>query len=146
MYTPLALRAPKVRLITGWFAQALNNYAVCKPANTAQRAFSCMTENRVHPYIRMWHNIGHVYLALGFNKLSDEEIIDIYNAAIKVGYKNSYGNISAEGLRKAVVEWDKRGWTRYESKRDKRHKLFNKGLVMGAVLCTGLDVGIFAEG
>jgi hypothetical protein len=140
MATPLALRSTQVRMYIAWMAHAVYDYPKCNPGNTASRAWDTVSQDKVHPYISMWHNIGDFYITSKLKDMSDEEITESWTAGIRVGVKEITGHttVSAESLRQAQLDWKNRGWTRYESKRAKRHKWINKGAVIGALACFGL--------
>ncbi len=145
MATPLALRSTQVRIYIAWMAHSVRKYEHCDPGNTASRAWNTVSQDKVHPYIKMWHNIGDFYMNSALKEMSDEEITDQWKAAIRVGFSTDETTVPAEFVRQAQLDWDKRGWTRYESKRAKRHKLFNKAALIGVLACSGLDLGFFGD-
>ena len=138
MKTPLALRPLNVRLNVAYMAQAWMNYSTCLPGNTFTRAYSSVKEDGTHPYISMWHSIGKCYDAMDLGELSDDEINEKYSVAIRLGLKVGTKDIPAEQFRQAKLIWHKRGWKRYETRRNSRHFVANKAIVVTALLCVGV--------
>ncbi len=85
-----------------------------------------------HPYYRMWCRIGDFYNTMGFSNLSDREILDKYKSAQRIGFNFGSRKVEAKDVVEAILAWEKRNWTRYEERRDGRHKVMNKV----AFICT----------
>ena len=121
MMIPLALRPASVRIKIAYLADAFNNYdADVAPANTATRAIGWFS----HPYFKMWENIGSFYTEQGWQDLSDLELLDLWNAAFRLGYAAKDGrNVSGPDIASTLVKWKKAGWYRYEHCRNGRHQV-----------------------
>lgn len=144
MKTPLALRSFKTRMCVAYLAQAAHTYEDCKPGNTFSRAYSSCTDS-VHPYIKMWHNIGTFYNRANLGHLSDEEINARFDGAFRVGFNHCFRDITAEQVRTAYQTWETRGWNRYEIRRKRRHGWTGKILLTSVLLGSGIEIPFGVE-
>ena len=142
MKTPLALRPLSVRLATAYMAHAVVDYAERDPGNSFTRfgtfckdATSNISEE--HPWYTMWRSIGQFYDAMGFGEMSDEEIIEQYNGALRVGF-TYHKQIDASAVQSAVKAWSDRGWKRYLQRSASRHKWTGKAALIAALACVGV--------
>jgi hypothetical protein len=119
MNTPLLMRPLDVRLNVAYIIDTVLNEPQCDPGNTASRLFN----DGVHQYSRMWGRIQTIYGQLGWDKLSDREINDIYKSMISVDTKFRGRMVTPMQIMGTKHRWDQYAWTRYESKRNGRRAI-----------------------
>ena len=144
MNTPLALRKPSVRLAVAYLAHARYDYQACSPDNSFSRfANYCgdlvSSDIDSHPWHKMWCSIGKFYTTMKYDEMSDDEILDQYNAALRVGFKTPTRQIEAAAVQQAVKDWNQRGWKRYVQRSASRHGLATK-LAIGSLVIFGIDL------
>ncbi len=142
MKTPLALRSLNVRLATAYMAHAVNNYMNCKPGNSFTRfgtalKCACKDEFSNDSWYTMWCSIGDFYNEMDFGEMSDEEIIEQYNGALRVGFTYRK-QIEASAVQSAVKAWSDRKWKRYVQKSSSRHKWTGRAALIAALTCVGV--------
>lgn len=141
MKTPLALRPLSVRLAIAYMAHAVNGYTKRDPGNSFTRfgtfcKATCNNEFSNDPWYTMWLSIGKFYDEMKFGEMSDEEIIEQYNGALRVGFVYRK-QIDASAVQSAVKAWSDRGWKRYLQRSASRHKWTGKAALIAALACVG---------
>ena len=140
----LALRPLTVRLNIAYMAMAAskvagNPYPDCFIGNSLERL---ATKN--HPYTRIWKRVNDFYNAQDMDKLCDAELTDQYRAAMAVGFTTKGGRkVAASDIHEAVAAWQKRGWFRYEQRRNGRRQVAYKYAPLAALSLVGLFGGVW---
>ena len=75
-----------------------------------------------HPYEKLTYKAAEWHKYAGLDKMSDREVFDLYKKALRLGIQIGKSYASAENIRAAAVHFEKRGWNRYEEKRDGKSK------------------------
>ena len=119
MNTPLWCRPVQLRLKIAYLIDTILNTPECAPGNTATRVFN----DGVHPYNRMWARIQHTYGILNWGVMSDDEINDIFKSMLSVETKFRGQMVTPMEIMSTKQRWDKRGWARYECKRNSRRQI-----------------------
>ena len=117
--TPLSMRPLDVRMNVAYIIDTVLDTPACDPDNTVKRMFS----DGVHEYARMWGRIQTIYNTLGWGKLSDREINDIYKSMISITTKFRGIMVEPMAIMHTKQRWDQRGWARYEHKRNGRRTI-----------------------
>jgi hypothetical protein len=140
MKTPLALRPVNVRLAVAYMAHAAIVFKNRKPGNSFTRFGDfCKTfvdDCAMTPWFTMWCSIGTFYDKMEFGNMSDEEIIEQYNGALRVGFVY-HTKIEASAVQSAVKAWSDRGWKRYLQRSASRHKWTGRVAIVTALACVG---------
>ena len=135
--TPLSMRPLDVRMNVAYIIDTVLDTPACDPDNTVKRMFS----DGVHEYARMWGRIQTIYNTLGWGKLSDREINDIYKSMISITTKFRGIMVEPMQIMDTKRRWNNNGWTRYETKRNGRREFTRKYGYWG-VTAVGLCFGI----
>ena len=143
MKTPLALRPVHARLSVAYLAHAALKYDDCKANNSFTRFGNfckdiAETGHSQHPWFNMWCSIGEFYDSMNFGEMSDDEITDQYNGALRVGYTYKDTIVDASAVQQAVYAWRERGWKRYLQRSASRHRWVGRSAVIAALACVGV--------
>ena len=107
-----------------------------KCRSTAQRLL-----DEKDQYASMWRKIERLYENMTdkngtlLSELSKSEFMHFCSAATSSGFSHDGNHVSAESVRSKAAQWARRGWFRYEEKRDEKVKTARRfGLVGGLIL------------
>lgn len=135
--TALSMRPTAVRLKVAYMATAFNSSAPnfpmfenCVPGNSLERMFN---EGGTHPYTAMWNRIDDFYKHAGLEELCDDEVVQRYTDAFRIGFTHNGVKIAAQYVQAATKQWADNGWFRYEQQRSTRRG-WAKKVGIGAVL------------
>lgn len=94
-----------------------------------------------HYYAQMWRRIENLYERMTdkdgilLSELSKSEFMHFCSSATSMGFTHEGQTITAERVRAKGAEWSRRGWFRYEEKRDEKVKKARRfGVVGGLIL------------
>ena len=94
-----------------------------------------------HAYSAMWRRIEWLYehmtdkSGILVSELSKSEFMHFCAGATSSGFTHNGKTISGEAVRAKGAEWSRRGWFRYEEKRDEKVKTARRfGIVGGLIL------------
>lgn len=97
--------------------------------------------NGDHPYGCMWRQIEYLYEHMTdaqgtlLSELSMTEFMHFCTGATSTGFTHDGSNVPAAAVRSKAAQWARRGWFRYEEKRDEKVKKARRfGLVGGLIL------------
>jgi len=141
----ISLRALKARLAVAYMATAANQelgtgYPDCDPGNSFTRYQAAFMNGwneveGVHPYSEVWMDIEAFYKSQGWDKLCDEELLDLANGARAVGFTTKQGSkVQATSVHSAIKLWMDRGWYRYEHQRSRRRGIAGKATLVGLAI------------
>ena len=145
--TALCLRSLNARLTAAYMATAFmsvdgQSYPACSPGNTFTRMrdeFQAGWKGTAgDPYVDMWESIQKFYKSQGWDKLCDQELLDLRQAAMAIGFTTKAGKkVEATAIHKAIKLWANRGWFRYEPRRATRRRFARRGGLI-ALACVGV--------
>lgn len=122
MNTPLMFRPVKMRLKIAYIIDTILDTPECAVENSMERHLN-QPNNGTHPYTKMWGRIQTIYGQLNWAELSDDELDDIYTSMLSVDTKFRGQTVTPMQIMRTKQRWDKRGWARYESKRNSRRQI-----------------------
>ena len=92
-------------------------------------------------YASIWRKIERLYENMTdktgtlVSEMSKSEFMHFCSAATSSGFSHEGSHISAESVRAKAAQWSRRGWFRYEEKRDEKVKTARRfGLVGGLIV------------
>ena len=140
--TVLAWRPLEIRLMVAYMATAGRTLVKCDPESTLDRQLyrpSGGTKEynpadpyyNMHPYSRMWFEIGDWYTEQGFDKMSDARIKEKYMTALATDKR----------VARARDTWAKYDWKEYETRRNSRRQTAGK-YALPAVSLVGICFGL----
>ncbi len=144
--TALNLRSLNARLtvaymVTGYMRAntAKQAFADCASGNTLERLrFEYQvsgTDKPSHPYVDMWETIQKFYKSEGWSNLCDEELQELRQKAMAIGFTAKDGlKVPATDIHASVKQWSDNGWFRYEQRRNGRRTLARRGALIGLAL------------
>ncbi len=141
---PLRNRSVRARIGFGAIVDTILDFSSCPTGSTYDR----FTANGIHPYQRMWTKIQSHYDSMKFegvalNELSDSEFLSFTQRALGLGFDHNGTHYKADVLREKVSLWTKRGWSRYEEKRQGKVKIARKVAYIAGFACLGPVLGAF---
>ena len=127
----------RTRMNFAYMADALLMFdGSLKCGTTVERILDSKNE-----YSYMWRMIEKLYEDMTdkngtlLSELSKSEFMHFCSAATSSGFYRDSKHISAESVRAKAAQWARRGWFRYEEKRDEKVKTARRfGLVGGLIL------------
>ena len=128
----------RTRMNFAYMADALMDFdASVRCGSTLDR----ITSEGKHPYTYMWRMIEKLYEDMTnkdgilLSELSKSEFMHFCTGATSMGFTHEGQTITTERVRAKGAEWARRGWFRYEEKRDEKVKKAKRfGLVGGLIL------------
>jgi hypothetical protein len=128
----------RTRMTFAYMADALMDFdASVRCASTLGR----FTSEGKHPYSYMWRMIEKLYEDMTnkdgilLSELSKSEFMHFCTGATSSGFNRDDRHISGELVRAKAAQWSRRGWFRYEEKRDEKVKTARRfGVVGGLIL------------
>lgn len=100
-----------------------------------------LTHEGQHPYSSVWRKIENLYENMTdssgtlMSELSASEFMHFCSGATSRGFSHEGRDITAAAVRSKAADWSRRGWFRYEEKRDEKVKTAKRfGVVGGLIL------------
>ena len=94
-----------------------------------------------HAYSHVWRKIENLYENMTdssgtlMSELSPSEFMHFCSGATSRGFSHEGRDITAAAVRSKAADWSRRGWFRYEEKRDEKVKTAKRfGVVGGLIL------------
>ena len=126
----------RTRMNFAYMADALQTYdGNVRTGTTLERAF-----DPDHKYAIMWRRIEDLYDRMTdsngtlLSELSKSEFMHYCSAATSMGFTHEGQSISAERERSRAADWARRGWFRYEEKRDEKVRTARRYGVIGGLI------------
>lgn len=134
-------RSFRSRVGFAYIVDALYNFhGDVRPGSTAERLYQNVCGEAQHPYSSMWQLIEKIYNDFWFDdvlasELSESELLRAVNAALTKGATHDDKSVTGPAIMAKAAAWSKRGWFRYEEKKqEKINKTKKWGMVGGLVL------------
>jgi hypothetical protein len=141
--TPLHERTFRARVGFAYIVDALYNLdGDVRPGNTTERLYHNVTCESQHAYSRIWQKIEKIYDDFWFDdtlasELSESELLRAVNAALTIGAKHEGSTASGADVVAKAAAWSKRGWFRYEEKKQEKINKAKKWGMVGALVISG---------
>ena len=139
--TNLSDRTFRSRVGFAYIVDALYGFdGSVRPSSTVERLYQNVTSETQHPYSAMWQRVEKIYDDFWFgdvlaSELSESEFIRAVNAALTTGAEHNGKTVTGAAVMAKASAWSKRGWYRYEEKKqEKINKTKKWGMVTGLVL------------
>ena len=139
--TSLNDRTFRSRVGFAYIVDAYMNFdGAVRPGTTLERLYQNVTSESQHSYSSMWETIEKYYNDFWFGdvlaaELSESEFLRAINASLSQGVEHEGQTVSGAQVMAKAAAWSKRGWFRYEEKRQEKVNGAKKvGLFTGLLL------------
>lgn len=127
----------RARVAFAAMIDAHEDFTECPTGSTLDRMLG-----DTHPYHRMWCKIINWYDKMSFEgvplkELSESEFLSFVQRAPGLGFTIDGRQIPGTAVMQKVSAWSRRGWNRYEEKRQQKVDLAKKVGIIGGLILSG---------